>query len=35
MTEKQMLKLVGKKVKFTFRVHHYDVKSEVIEVFEE
>lgn len=30
MTEKQMLKLEGKKVKFTFKVHHYDVKSETV-----
>lgn len=31
MTEKQMLKLEGKKVKFNFRVQRYAVKSEVIE----
>ena len=31
MTEKQMLKLEDKKIKFIFRVHRYDVKSEVIE----
>lgn len=31
MTEKQMLKLEGKIVRFTFRVHHYDVKSEIVE----
>lgn len=31
MTEKQMLKLEGKKVKFTFRERKYSIKSEVIE----
>lgn len=31
MTEKQMLKLESKKVKFNFRVQRYAVKSEVIE----
>lgn len=31
MTEKQMIKLKGKRVRFTFREHQYSIKSEVIE----